>query len=775
MNDDQTFKTLLQQATSHFQAGQWPLAEQACRHLLTAEPQNASAWAILGLVRQHLGYPAEAFDLLKKALTFDPSNAELHLHLGELLRQANRFEDAARLFRRGIELQPSMPHGHNNLGLCLQELDLPAEAEACFRRAIALAPSFHRALHNLGNFLRVQNRLEESATVLREALRLAPQSPEILNSLGLTLATRHEEADAEACYRQALALRPDYAKAWLNLGNLLADRDRTDDAEMAFRRALELRPEYVEALMGMGILFAGRRQTDAALDCFRRALRQRPASDEICLTLGNCLYAEGRWDEAHVAYERTVKLNPNHVHGLARLYWGLINMCDWRRHVELLPRLKRLLHDNVRSEKPIPLDPWSAMSVPMPSADYTTLTRAFSQRYDETGERLRRRMPLPPRRAPSGRLRVGYLSHYFKHCAQTQLMGGIFSRHDRSRFEIFCYADCPSDASVRRKRLESDCEHFVSVWELSSAEAARRIAQNGIDILIALEQFTSGCRPEIVAQRVAPIQVSHMLATTSGAPFLDYFLTDRVATPPGCESFFTEAPVFLPNSYMPTDDVPIADLIPSRAACGLPERGFVYCCFNNPYKIDPEIFDVWMRILRQVPESVLWLFFRMPQVRDNLRNEAQARGIDPARLIFAEQAPHPEHLARHRHADLFLDTPLVNAITTAVDSLTAGVPVLTCPGEAFFNRAAASLVAAAELPQLVVPDLRSYEAAAIRLAQKPEELATLKQHLAERRRSCPLFDTSQYVRNLERALLAIWGRYQSGLAPAPIDLTTDDG
>ena len=416
---------------------------------------------------------------------------------------------------------------------------------------------------------------------------------------------------------------------------------------------------------------------------------------------------------------RVVHLNPKNVEALARLYWRSISQCDWPRSTMYWTQLEPHLREQLASDNPMSIDPWAAMSLPISPADHVTLARRFTKGYAQRGEKLRTAGPpkLPPPRRP-GRIRVGYLSHYFKHCALTQLMGSVFRLHDRERFEIFGYADAADDGSLRRKNLERDFEHFTCVVDMSVTEASQRIAADQLDILIAIEQFTQGCRPDIAAQRPAPILISHMLATTSGASYLDYFITDRNATPGEHELGFSEQLIYLPDSYLPTNyDIPIAERTPTRAECGLPENGFVYCCFNNSYKINPEIFDVWMQILRETPGSVLWVFFREPEVCDNLKREAQARGIALERLVFAEQRDHPEHLARHRLADLFLDTPLVNAITTAIDSLLVGVPVLTCPGERFSQRACSSLVIAAGLPEFVVPNLESYRLKAIEMAR----------------------------------------------------------
>jgi predicted O-linked N-acetylglucosamine transferase (SPINDLY family) len=349
-------------------------------------------------------------------------------------------------------------------------------------------------------------------------------------------------------------------------------------------------------------------------------------------------------------------------------------------------------------------------------------------------------------------------------------MRTVFGRHDRERFEIFTYSYGPDDGSDYRAQIAAESDHFVDLREAGDAQAARRIHTDGIHILVDLMGYVANCRPEVLALRPAPIQVNYLgYPGTMGADFMDYIVTDRVTTPPGDVPFIHEAIVYLPHTYQVTDDQQPIDPQPvTRADEGLPEAGTVYCCFNTLYKLEPAMFGAWMRILAGVAGSVLWLLAKPPEARENLRREAAAAGVDPARLVFAEGKHKPLHLARLGLADLVLDTRYYNAHTTTSDALWAGIPVLTWPGDGFPARVAASLLSAIDLPELIVPSLVDYEREAIRLGNDPAALAGLKMRVAEHRSTRPLFDTRRWVRGFEWALAAMWARYAAGEAPGEI-------
>jgi protein O-GlcNAc transferase len=366
------------------------------------------------------------------------------------------------------------------------------------------------------------------------------------------------------------------------------------------------------------------------------------------------------------------------------------------------------------------------------------------------------------------RIRVAYLSADLHEHATAYLMAELFERHDRERFEVTAVSWGPQVASPMRTRLQQAFEHFVDVRGRGDVEVAHWLREQEIDIAVDLKGYTFDARLGILAQRPVPVQVNYLgYPGTLAAPYIDYLIADAVVIPPEARMHYAEQVVWLPDSYQVNDrQRVIAARTPSRGELGLPERGIVFCSFNNNYKLTPEVFALWMRLLQQVEGSVLWLLEGNAAVAANLRREAQVRGIAPERLVFAPRAPLPEHLARQRTADLFLDTLPCNAHTTASDALWAGLPLVTCLGATFAGRVAASLLTAVGLPELITPSLAEYEALALRLATDPEALAAVKAKLARNRDTYPLFDSDRTRRHLEAAYVTMWERYQRGEAPA---------
>jgi len=362
-----------------------------------------------------------------------------------------------------------------------------------------------------------------------------------------------------------------------------------------------------------------------------------------------------------------------------------------------------------------------------------------------------------------GKIRLGYLSADFHQHATAYLIAEVFERHDRARFEVAAYSYGPDDRSGMRARLKGAFDRFLDIRPLAHGEAARQIHEAGIDILVDLKGYTTHARTEILAYRPAPIQVNYLgYPGTMGAEFMDYIIADPFLVPEDRQPFYSEALAYLPDCYQSNDTKrEISEQVPSRAECGLPERGFVFCCFNNTYKITPAFFDIWMRLLHAVPGSVLWLLEANAAAKTNLRREAAARGIDPERLIFAPRQHLPEHLARHRHADLFLDTLPCNAHTTASDALWASLPLLTCAGETFAGRVAGSLLQACGMPELITTSPEAYEAIALKLASEPSRVAVLRRRLEQQRLSAALFDIARFTRNLEAAYIRMWEEFCS--------------
>ena len=563
---------------------------------------------------------------------------------------------------------------------------------------------------------------------LRKALRPGSTAAD-LNAQGVAHHGRAEFEPAEACFRKAIARAPEDATTWNNLAATLLAQQKYSAAIPVLRELTALQPQLAEAHLDLGVCHNRLRQNAEAIAHYRRAIALKPALAVAQANLINAYLDSCEWDEA----ER----------------WTA-EFLEYRKHHSADEWVRRIA-------------PYCALSLlPGPICKEVAMYRAAGF------ERAAQGNPVPAARTRSARrIRIGYVSADFHDHATAHLTFGLYAAHRRDEFEVYAYSLGPDDGGRYRRHIEQTRDRFIAPQREPPEVTARRIADDGIDILIDMKGYTANGRPQIFAHRPAPVQVNYLgYPGTTGARYIDYFISDSVATPPGHEAEFTEQIVRLPGSYQVNDGrQPISSDPVSRSACGLPEGAFVYCSFNLPRKIDRAIFSVWMEILRQVPHAVLWLIDDDALAVANLRKEARARNVDPGRLIFAGRQQKSVHLARHRLADLFLDPHIYNSHTGGSDALWAGLPLVTCPGAAFASRVGASLLNAAGLPELIVHDLDAYRELAVRLAEDRALLATYRMKLEQNRTSCALFDTAGYVRNLESAYRTMLERHQSGRAP----------
>jgi protein O-GlcNAc transferase len=630
---------------------------------------------------------------------------------------------------QAIRLKPDDAEALDNLGRTLLTLGRPAEAVEFFSRAVALQPASPQLHNNLGSALNELRRHAEAEASYRRALELEPASPEVLNNLGIALTDLYRFAEAARLLQTALRIKPDYAEAHSSLGNVCMALRRFEDAVASYRRAIELRPDSVDAQHNLAT-----------------ALRRL-----------------GHHEEAAEAYRRERQLDAGNASTLVELTMLERQLCDWQstesREAEII--------DRVRSGAAV--SPMSFLCFSTSSADQLRCAQNyFAQNgLPDAGPRA------APERAPDGKIRIAYLSFDFREHATAYLLAELLERHDRSKFDVVAVSFGPDDESPMRRRIVAAVDRFVDIRQCSDAAAARLIAEMSVDIAVDLNGLTGDNRCNILARRPAPVQVNYLgYPGTMGAPFIDYVIVDPYVVPPAEQRFFSERLVYLPDCYQVNDTRrAIAEQTPSRAECALPERGLVFACFNNNYKITPVLFDVWCRLLRAVPDSVLWLLQDNSSAAANLRREAQARGVSPDRLVFAPRMKLPEHLARHRLADLFLDTLPVNAHTTASDALWAGLPVITCAGGTFVSRVAGSLLRAVGLSELVTRELADYENLALKLAAEPSVLADVRARLARNLPVAPLFDLERYRTFIEAAYQQMADRHRRGEQPISFSAT----
>ncbi len=813
-------------AIGHHRGGRIAEAEPIYRAILATLPDHVDALHLLALVEASRGRNAEALTLLQRVIARNPRFAEALASCANVLNATQRHGDALDHIERALAIKPGLGDGWNTHGVALQGLQRQAEALASFDRmlaqapghlealyngalalqsmgrnddavarydrALALRPDFAEALHNRGGALLLLGRKDEALASWERAVAVRPAFAEAHNNAGAVLRDDGRWQEALQRFERALQINPRFADAWNNRGKAMRDLVRVDEALASFDHALAWRPDDVEILNNRAGALKDLRRFDDALDTLERALVLQPSSAEVLHNRAGTLkvlghieaaladydaalrlrpdfsdalhnrghtYAQlGRYAEAARDFTQAIAVDPALSHARAMLVYSRLQCCDWTDLEPTLALLESHLADLPRAPEPFAF----TVTTSSPSAQLACARRCAGERFPAV---------VPPlwtgERYPHSRIRVAYLSADFHDHATAQLMAELFEKHDRTRFEVTGVSFGPDTRSAMRGRLEAAFEHFVDVRDRSDRDIALWLRAQEIDIAIDLKGYTHAARTGIFAHRSAPVQVSYLgYPGTLGAPYFDYILADAAVIPPGADVHYSEQVARLPWSYQVNDGQrQIAATTMTRSAAGLPDHGFVFCCFNSSYKIMPEVFAVWMRLLQQVQDSVLWLLEGTADSAANLRREAEARGVAAHRLVFAPRLPLPEHLARHRLADLFVDTLPCNAHTTASDALWAGLPVLTCTGATFAGRVAGSLLRAIGMPELVTPSLPAYEALARELAQSPEAMAASKAKLMQHRDTWPLYDSTRFARDIERAYDVMWQRAQRGEAP----------
>jgi predicted O-linked N-acetylglucosamine transferase (SPINDLY family) len=639
----------------------------------------------------------------------------------------------------------------------LQKAGNLAEAARLYGEVLRLNPNQFEALHALASLYYQSSRYTEAERLLSDAIRLDPRAAEAHYLRGCALQHLNRNEDAINAFNQALANKP-LIDAQMARGVARMSLHRFDDALADFDAIIAADPENAGAWNNRGCTLQGMNRNDEALACFEKASALKPNFVEALISGGSVLAALKRSEEAAANYEKALAINPDLPYVLGNLVLYRLQCCDWR-HFE---RDRALIAAGLKAGKPV-IQPFINVTLSTSMADQLQCARTS----------VALQWPKAPRAHWRGeqyghqKIRLAYISADFRDHAVARLIAGLFEHHDKSRFEIIAVSLVADDGSAMRKRFRAVFDHFIDAERLGDEQVAALLRRMEVDIAVDLMGFTSGCRPGILAFRPVPVQVNFLgYPGTMGAPYVDYIVGDRIVIPQEHVPFYAEKIVTLPDAYQCNDkEREIAKVTPSRRALRLDDQAFVFCCFNNNNKITPEMFTLWMRLLQKVEGSVLWLLEDNAAAKRNLKREAEQRGADPKRLVFAPRVRPAEHLARHRAADLFLDTLPYGAHTTASDALWSGLPVLTCKGTTFAGRVGASLLHAAGLPELVTESLDAYEALALTLARDQDLLHALKDKLARNRDGCALFDTARFTRRFEAALNAMHERQREGKAP----------
>jgi protein O-GlcNAc transferase len=671
------------------------------------------------------------------------------------LWSSGRHAEAEGALRSALDAAPEDASVLRFLGEICEATGRRSEAVALWRRLVALSPNDPGALRKLAAGLLSIQSAPEAIDLLRRAISLEPANARAYNNLGLAQLRGGDAAAAVQSLEQAIAIDPTYELAHMNLGLAHQAGGQNEEARSSCERALELDPFLVQARMQLSELLratdpeASRRERDRALECH-----------------ATNLMTVRRHEDAIPVWTQLIDSGAEIRHSKGNRFHCQLFCCDWTGYAERIADIEAQVLRGESVDRPFSFFVYSNS----PAAQLQCAQSFIADRHPASPEPA----PRPPRSADI-RIKVAYLSFDLQEHATAYLIAGLFEAHDRSRFEITALSYGPKDESAMRQRLEASVERFVDVSRSSDREVVDLARRLGVHIAVDLKGFTGGARTGIFAARAAPVQVNFLgYPGTMGAAYIDYIIADRHVIPPAEEIHYSERVILMPHCYQPNDARrPLPTSALNRADLGLPAQGFVFCCFNNLYKIAPVVYAVWMQLLRRVEGSVLWLLEGTKTGMRNLRAAAAAQGIAPERILFAPHIELARHLERYRHADLFLDTTPCNAHTTASDALWMAVPVLTLAGRTFASRVASSLLQAVGLERLCASSLEDYAALALRLAQTPAELAALKAHLERGRSTFSLFDTAAYCRQLEAAYGEIHARYQRGEPPASILVQAD--
>ena len=698
------------EAVGAFQSGQIPKAEKLLKDVLQSEPSNIAALEILGLIKASQGLHTEAANYLKKTANINPHNFSTQYNLAKALSECNNHLEAIPHHEVAIKLAPNNPEVWLNYGKSLASISSHEKALQAFSKALDLNPNYLEAMHNLGSTFSALKDHGKALETFSKILSVLPSHAETWTNKGMTLYELKRFEEALGCYDEALAINPSFAEAWSNKGSVFWSQRKFDEAFVCYSKAIELNPQAQQYWHNLGVNFSSVKLHKDAL----------------------------------LAYDKVLGIDPDFPYLMGTWLHTKMLLADWSN---LDDKLKTL---------DLKIEAGKKVATPFSILGLST-SEAINQKVAKI--QIQAKFPFnsilgPLKKNENNKIKLGYFSADFKTHAVAALIANLIEVHDRNSFEVigFSYGEASPDDQMR-ERLSKAFDEFIDIRDKSDPEVALLSREMGIDIAIDLGGHTADARRGIFAFRAAPVQVNYLgYPGTLGAEYFDYIIADKILIPKANEQFFTEKIAFLPHTYQPNDrKKEISQKQFTRTELGLPENGFIYCCFNNNYKITPKTLDSWCRILQSVPNSVLWLLEDNQVAGLNLCNEAKKRGVDPARLLFAPRMDSSDHLARHQLADLFIDTVPYNAHTTASDALWTGLPVLTLLGDTFAGRVAGSLLNAIGLNELITNTQNEYESLAIDLGNNRDKLKSIKQKLFSNRLATPLFDIEIYTRNIEKA------------------------
>ena len=742
----------------YFKSGSFSQADKHYKQSLGVDSGQFEIYKNLGVICYYQGRLEGAIKYYDQAIALKPDFSEAYSNRGLALNDLGRLDEALVNLDYALELKPDFAFAYNNRGIVLRNLNRLDEAIASFDRAIELKAGYAEAYNNRGSALYRSLKLKEALADYDRAIGLMPNYVEAISNRGIALNYLGQPEKALESLDLAISLKPDSASAHHNRGVALKCLNRHQDAVLSYDRAIALQADFAEAYNNRGSVLYNLMRLKESLVNYERAIALKPDFAEAYNNQAATLSDLNRLDEALAAYELAIKFAPDNELFFGSRFEIKIKLCEWSGYAESLKELEQ----KIRLHKQNASHPFIVMALFESAAVQKQAAEVFVHEKFSPNDAL-----APINKNPKhDKIRIAYFSADFRNHAVAYLTAGLFEKHDKSKFELIAFSLVSGPIDDMRKRIEPVFDSFVDVSKCSDREVALKARDMGVDIAIDLGGFTSHCRAGIFALRAAPVQVNYIgYPGTMGADYIDYIIADSTVIPQSHRKFYTEKIAYLPSFQVNDSKRVVSDRKFSREELGLPATGFVFCSFNNIYKITPSVFDGWMRILKQVDGSVLWLLEDCSSTVKNLIKEAELRGVKGERLIFAKRLSASEYLARYRMADLFLDTLPYNAGTTASDALWTGLPVLTQAGEAFAGRMAASLLNAIHLPELITSTQDEYVALAVELAMNPYKMAKIKQKLTDNRLTTPLFDIDYFTKHIESAYTQMYERYQAGLTP----------
>lgn len=728
---------------------------------LAIAPHYVEAYLNRGSALQRLQQLDEAMASYDKALTLTPDSVIAHNNRGNILLDMHRLDAALASYDQALSINPRYTEAHINRGNVLREMQRFDEALACFDQALAITPDSALAHNNRGNVLQEMKQFSEALISYDKALAICPNYADAYNNVGNVLQEMRRFDEALACYETTLAITPNSAVAYNNRGNVLQEMKQLDAALASYDKALTIKPNYAEAHNNRGNVLQDLRRPGEALTSYLQALAIHPQSASTHKNCGNLLQDLNRLEDALDCYEKALAIKPDYDFLLGECLYTKLKLCQWNNLEADIDKLADLITNHQKASSPL---------ITQALIDSAELQKTCSEIYSGERDVENAQLKSVQKYPTHEKIRIAYFSSDFGDHPVSHLLAGLFETHDRRKFEIIGLS-LLSRSDPWRDRVASAFDQFINVESKSDIEIISLARSMEIDIAIDLNGFTKYARTGIFAGRVAPVQVSYIgFLGSMGNPNIDYLIADRHIIPEEYRRFYTEKIVYLPVYQCNDNKRSISDKAFTRQKAGLPEKGFVFCSFNNNYKITPGVFASWIRILKQVPDSVLWLYASNETARHNLKRTATELGLEEHRVIFASHLPFAEHLSRQGLADLFLDTHPYNAGATASNALRVGLPVLTRQGNSFASRIGISLLSAIGMPELIAQTVEQYETLAVRLATDHDYFDHIKQKLTAKLKTSPLFNTEQFSRNIESAYLSMYETCRKNLPPAHISL-----